>query len=213
MKILVCVIGQLRHADITWPNFKKYVIDELGADFVTCGPDSKVQNNFTKYALDNFPSNQDHVRLNEQKCLNHRGAVYKYCKYLGIHDSYDQYILTRSDHMWTSPHPKLDTAHQWFMNSQFHFGISDRHQVMNKSGFAEYCENPGEFTIENYLYNKVNWGPSTALSPFPMYLTDAKGDYRYIDEKTPSQETLTWPFQFHHYEKGPSGSYSGRASR
>lgn len=36
MKTLVCVIGQIRIPDVTWDRFKKYVLDELGADLALC---------------------------------------------------------------------------------------------------------------------------------------------------------------------------------
>jgi hypothetical protein len=36
MKTLVCILCQVREGDLTWPNFKKNVIDELGADLALC---------------------------------------------------------------------------------------------------------------------------------------------------------------------------------
>jgi len=36
MKTLVCIIGQIRIPNLTWDRFKKYVLDELGADLALC---------------------------------------------------------------------------------------------------------------------------------------------------------------------------------
>ena len=56
MKIVVCVLGQLRHPELTWPGFKKFVLDELGADLITCGPDSYEDNDYTRNAKMNIMS-------------------------------------------------------------------------------------------------------------------------------------------------------------
>ena len=203
-------MGQIRHADFTWPNFKKYVLDELGADMVTCGPDSTRVNEYIRNSILNIESDPD-VETNAERVLEHRRTLFK-----NVPKTYDQYILTRSDHMWYGPHPKLSTAYTWFMNSEFHFGISDRHWVMNLNSFCEYCENPPKYehtlgSIETNLFNQVKWGFGTALYPFPMYLTDENGNHRRPDEITASREVLHWPFVFIHGELSPNGMYTGRA--
>lgn len=210
MKIVVCIFGQIRYPELTWPYFKKCVIDELGADLVTCGPDSFKDNDFTRNSILNIYSDPD-VEPIAQKILEHRRNLFK-----NVPKDYDQYILTRSDHMWIGPHPKLDPSYAWFMNSEFHFGISDRHWVINKSDFEKYCRDPGNFdssfnNIESFLFSKVVWGPDTALYPFPMYLTGANAEYRRPDEIYASRETLYWPFKFIHNELSPNGMFPGRA--
>ena len=210
MNTVVCVLGQIRYDDLTWFHFKKYVIDELKADLVTCGPDSLKLNEFTRNAIVNIHSDPQ-VEPTAQKILEHRRKLYE-----DIPQNYEQYILTRSDHMWFGPHPTLDPSYQWFMNSEFHFGISDRHWVLNKFDFEKYCQDPGNFNskfnnIEEYLFSKVNWGPGTALSPFPMYLTGGNSEYRRPDEIHASREILHWPFKFIHNELTQNGMYTGRA--
>jgi len=210
MKTVVCVMGQIRYPDLTWSHFKKYVTDELGADIVTCGPDSLKLNEFTRNSILNIHSDPD-TEPTAQKILDHRRNLFR-----EIPNVYDQYILTRSDHMWYGPHPKLDPSYAWFMNSEFHYGISDRHWVLNKFDFEKYCREPGNFdskfnNIESYLFSKVNWGPTTALSPFPMYLTGERAEYRRPDEIHASREILHWPFKFIHNELSRNGMYTGRA--
>lgn len=41
--------------------------------------------------------------------------------------NYDRVIVTRSDYMWTSPHPTLDNEHIWLPNGEFHGGLPDRY--------------------------------------------------------------------------------------
>ena len=210
MKILVCVMGQIRYSELTWANFKKYVLDELGADLATCGPDSLKLNEYTRNSILNVDSDLE-TGVNAERILHHRKRFYEEAP-----KGYDQYIITRSDHMWYGPHPKLSLDYTWFMNSEFHFGISDRHWVMNRASFQEYCESPPNFNskcvnIEQHLFNQVKWGPGTALSPFTMYLTDEQGKTRRPDELKASRETLLWPFAFVHNELSETGMYSGRA--
>lgn len=211
MKVVVCIMGQIRHPDFTWLNFKKFVLDELGADLVTCGPDWQKNNDYTRNSILNIESDPK-VETNAERVIEHRRTLFKH-----IPKVYDQYILSRSDHMWYGPHPKLTPSYIWFMNSEFHFGISDRHWVMGYNDFFEYCENPPKYNpelggIEGNLVKHVHWGFGTALYPFPMYLTDEKGMYRRIDEHKASQEVLYWPFAFIYDQKSEeSNSYPGRA--
>lgn len=195
VKILVCVIGQLRFTSVTWGNFKRYVLDELEADMVTCGRDSEVDNEFTRHSLRNIHSDPKESTT-AQIILEHRRKLFAMAP-----KTYDQYIITRSDHLWTGPHPKLDTDHAWFMNGQAHGGISDRHWVLNRTDFEKYLSDPGIWTphllnIERYLFSKVEWGPKTALCYFPMYLSDEHGDYKRLDEMEHTTETFYWPFMF-----------------
>lgn len=218
MKILVCVIGQLRCTSLTWPGFKKHVLDELNAEFMTCGPDANSENEFTRAAKRNIHSESRSVigQVNAQIILDHRNVLAK-----SIHPSeWDQIILTRSDHMWYGPHPKLDLDHFWFMNSEFHFGISDRHTVVSSNFFMKIINLGsipfnGARNIEQFLFLRMihlgYWGQEVGLSHFPMYLTDANGDYRRPDELDSSRETITWPFRLVHNEVTKNGMFTGRS--
>ena len=35
-KTLVCILGETRGYEVTWPSFKKNVLDELDADLLLC---------------------------------------------------------------------------------------------------------------------------------------------------------------------------------
>jgi len=218
MKIVVCVLGQIRCADLTWPHFKRNVLDELGADLITCGPDSDTDSPFTRAAQKNIYSESRVVpgRINAQIVLDHRNV-------LGNNidpTQWDQIILTRSDHMWYGPHPKLDLEHFWFMNSEFHFGISDRHTVVNSECFKILMEIGsipfgGAKNIEEFLFNRMielgQWGNRVGLSHFPMYLTDENGNYRLPDENDAANVTITWPFIILHNKVSRSGMCTGMA--
>jgi hypothetical protein len=218
MKILVCVLGQIRCPELTWGPFKKWVLDELGADLITCGPDAAIDSPFTKMAIMNIYSESkvktDHI--NAQIVLDHRNVLMA-----NINPTqWDQIILTRSDHMWYGPHPRLDLEHFWFMNSEFHFGISDRHTVVSSEDF-EFIIKIGKVpfgsatNIEQFIYYRLNqlglWGPKIALSPFHMYLTGPDHEWRRPDEKDASKDTITWPFMLVHNEVTCNGMFTGRA--
>lgn len=210
MSTVVCVLGKLRCCDFTWANFKRFVLDELNADLVTCGPDFDQKNDYTRNSILNINSNPL-VELNAERVFEHRRMLFK-----SLPNTYDRYILTRSDHMWYGPHPKLDPGYTWFMNSEFHFGISDRHWVMDFDDFKQYCEDPPKYdpdlkSVEGNLVKQVKWGPKTALFPFPMYLTDNMGVYRRLDEVDASREIVHWPFAFDYGQKSRFGTYPGRA--
>lgn len=218
MKVLVCVLGQIRHSNITWEPFKKWVIDELGADLITCGPDANTDNEFTRAASKNIYS-ESKVKpgqINAQVVLDHRNVLAENIDY----KKWDQIVLTRADHMWYGPHPKLDLDHYWFMNSEFHFGVSDRHTVVSSDKFPSII-NLGKVpfstvrNIEEFLYYRLHqtgiWGPSIALSPFPMYLTGPEGEWRRPDERDASKEIIKWPFLIIHNEVTRNGMFTGRA--
>ena len=218
MKVLVCVLGQLRCTDLTWPGFKKWVLDELGADLITCGPDSNSENEFTRFAQKNIYSESRVIpgQPNSQIVLDHRNVLAKSI------DPYewDQIVLTRSDHMWYGPHPKLDLDHFWFMNSEFHFGISDRHTVVRSELFKHIIDLGSvpfgrAENIEQFLFFRMmklgHWGPRVGLAHFPMYLTDANGAWRRPDEQDASRETITWPFRIVHNEVSKNGMFTGRS--
>ena len=218
MRILVCVLGQIRCADLTWTHFKRHVLDELGADMITCGPDADKESPFTRAAQKNIWSESRVVpnRINAQVVLDHRNVLVA-----NIDPSqWDQIILTRSDHVWYGPHPRVDLEHFWFMNSEFHFGISDRHTVVS-SGFFKFLIEIGSIpfgqaqNIEQFLFKRMielgHWGPSVGLAHFPMYLTDENGEYKRPDEKDAAKVTITWPFALVHNEVSRNGMFTGRS--
>lgn len=218
MKIVVCVIGQMRASSLTWPSFKKYVLDELGADLVTCGPDANVVCEYTSHAVQNIYSESKVIpgKLNNHIILDHRTN-------LGLKleiEKWDQVILTRSDLVWYGPHPTLDLGHIWFMNREFHFGISERHSVMSSKDFPniinltsvpypENCRNMETFLMTRLKETGV-WGPKCGLAYFPMYIIDSDGKWRYPDEQTPDVRTHTWPFTIVFNEVSRNGMFCGR---
>lgn len=218
MRVLVCVLGQIRHSDITWVPFKKWVLDELGADLITCGPDAGSNSPYNKAAIKNIYSESRVVpgQINAQIVLDHRNVLAANID----PTQWDQIVLTRADHMWYGPHPKLNLNYIWFMNSEFHFGISDRHTIVSSEDFQfiiEIGKVPfGTATnIEQFIYYRINqmglWGPKIALSPFPMYLTGPNHEWRRPDEKDASKDTLMWPFRIIHNEVTRNGMFTGRA--
>ena len=208
MTILVCVLGQLRYPELTWPHFKKFVIDELQAEFVTCGPDSESVNPYTTHATMNISSVA--VLPKDATCtadaiLQHRGALYE-----TISHEYTQYVLTRSDLMWYGPHPHLDITKSWFMNCEFHFGISDRHCVLPMLDIPTNFD-PNFRNIEEFIWNRVTWGRTTGLAHFPMYLTGPDGKCRITNELDAPQRHFEWIFTINHsYQR--NGMFCGRVN-
>ena len=205
MKILVCIIGQLRYNSLTWSKFKENVIDHLNADLLYCGPD---EHPYAKYNIKSVAiiSNKN---INADAIVQHRRNLYK-----NLPEGYDQYILTRSDHLWYGPHPILDDTHTWFMNCEFHFGISDRHWVIPSSKMKEYCiiddfDHVKFRNIEHYLWNIVKWGPDTSLTYFPMFLCDENGNPRRLDELESPRDTFMWPFKINHMHLSKNGMFCG----
>lgn len=145
MKTLVCLLGQVRHGEHTWEPFKKYVLDELHADFILCG-NVCVQNEFTVHAkhifktlgdpdpeywkpFDHMPGTMGIGRSQSyaRQLVEIRRILFENIKDLG---QWDQVIVSRSDLLWTGSHPKLDLDHIWCLNGEFHGGICDRHMVI-----------------------------------------------------------------------------------
>lgn len=219
MRTVVCILGQLRHTDITWTSFKRHVIDVLKADLVICGPDSEDDNQYTKNSILNIKSIAKiapEASCNADAIIQHRKNLFK-----KLPRDYDQYILTRSDHMWTDDHPLLDNNHIWFMNCEFHFGISDRHTVIPKKYLSDLTEKLDTFdhdvfpNIESYLYFKIReqglWCSKIGLAYFPMFLTDNYGNYRRPDEKfSPKQNFTGMTIKIDHGYLSPNGMYCGR---
>jgi hypothetical protein len=217
MKTLVCVIGQIRHETVTWDAFERNVLRALNADLVTCGAD--MDSVFRRHALLHIPSDPQPIegaRTNGHYVVAHRKNLYTNLVHSGLVALYDQFVVTRADHVWTRAHPELDTDHVWFMNCEFHLGISDRHVVVPQHMLREtlvYQESYDESkyrNIESFLYSQVRWGPKTALAYFPMFLCDHDGRPRRLDEFDAPRENFTWPFYIDHGFLSVHGMFCGR---
>jgi len=58
-----------------------------------------------------------------------------------IFDEYDRVIVTRSDYMFTCPHPPmelLDKKYVWVPNGEHYGGITDRYAVLSKENYRGY---------------------------------------------------------------------------
>ena len=222
MKVLICVLGQLRHEDITWKPFKRNVLDVLGADMVTCGKDSEKDSIYNLNSLLKINSNPkfDDTCSNALYVLAHRKKLFETLKSTTLIDNYDIFILTRSDQIWYDHHPHLDTKRIWFMNCEFHFGISDRHTVVPKTHLESVCQFQNEFdslvyrNIEMYLYTQYQkngiWNENIGLAYFPMFLCDEHCQARRPDEIYAPRQNFTFPFTIDHTHMSFSGMFCGR---
>lgn len=224
MKTLVCVMGELRHVEITWKPFKRNVLDVLKADMVTCGKDSQKSSEFNSNSILNIRSDPTlDGPCSAKYILAHRQTLFETLVTLRIFDQYDVFVLTRSDHMWYDQHPVLDPDRTWFMNCEFHFGISDRHTVVPKKHLEFVCTFQNKFdslkykNIEFYLFNQYQknnlWNERVGLAYFPMYLCDERGQSRRPDELDAPREHFVFPFEIDHKYLSFSGMFCGRVLR
>jgi len=171
-----------------------------------------------------------------------RDDLWSYLYEKGLHNEYDMFIISRSDILWNGPHPILDENHIWCVNGEFQLGLNDRHMVIPRR-FLEQAlrifaiENPqltfgiirqkfieGHakgyahclMSLEPYIYCRfIERGliQNVGLCPFPMYLTDEKGEARFKDELEADTATLTWPFTIiHNHLSDKNGTFIGRAT-
>lgn len=221
MKTLVCVLGEIRHENITWKPFKRNVLDVLNADMVTCGKDSEKNSEFNSNSILKINSDPKFDgSCNAKYILAHRDNLFNTLVSTNLIHEYDMFVLTRSDQVWYDHHPILDRNHIWFMNCEFHFGISDRHTVVPRRYLEFVCKFPNEFdstkyrNIENYLFiqyqtNKL-WDEKVGLAYFPMYLSDEKGQSRRPDELNSPKQNFTFPFIIDHNYISNYGMFCGR---
>jgi hypothetical protein len=76
-------------------------------------------------------------------------------------DKYDQFIITRSDFIYTVPHPKLEVGGLWVPDGEDYAGITDRHLVVDAANLV-----PSLSMIEDLLCNPEEW---TKLIPLMHY--------------------------------------------
>ena len=161
MKTLVVILCQTRAAKLTFPGFKKFVLDELGADLALCVQDGPktIFHDHAKYLW---------LQKEPKDWLRYLGDYFKditpdWPKYLYIYYSwfspfntcpgsggiqllyrrwlfdlikdlpYDAFIVTRSDYMWLQPHPKLDPNYIWVPEGEDYGGLCDRYFMTGKT--------------------------------------------------------------------------------
>lgn len=256
----MCLLGQVRFPELTWDPWKKWVLDHLGADLVLCGIIDDIDNPFSKFAKHVFRPGRKGtydmelfdgsgiLKFGNGRPLSvskmawcFRDDLWAFLVEKGLHNEYDMFIISRTDILWTGPHPVLDENHIWCVNGEFQLGLNDRHMVIPRrflepalrifhiedlqktievirqkfidghwKGYA-HCL----LSLEPYIYCRfVERGliQNVGLCPFPMYLTDAKGEARYKDELEADQATLTWPFTIiHNHISVKNDTFIGRA--
>ena len=257
MKTLVCLLGQVRYPDITWEPWKKMVLDHLNADLILCG-NVEHDNQFRRRAMHIFTTDAicdlsmfdglpgltfgKDSKPAGKMILSFRNDLWNNLVKHNLHEKYDMYIISRSDMLWTGPHPTLDTEHIWCVNGEFHLGLCDRHMVVPRQYLRQvltvaHIENPTKtfqilhekyneglkygyahclFNLESFLYCRFKERgllEHLGLSPFPMYLTDPEGKPRVPEELSSDTDTLTWPFTIIHHHLSPRGMFTGRAQQ
>jgi len=58
-----------------------------------------------------------------------------------IINKYDRFVITRSDYIYTLPHPKMEILNKdyiWVPNGEYYNGITDRHAVLSKNNIVSY---------------------------------------------------------------------------
>jgi len=193
MKTLVCLLGQVRYPDITWEPLKKMVLDHLNADLILCG-NVEHDNQFSHFAkyifspedttnlslLDNLPG---HLGASQgmgncgRLTLHLRTDLWNNLVKHNLHEKYEMYIISRSDMLWTGPHPILDTDHIWCVNGEFHLGLCDRHMVVPRRYLRQvltvaHIEDPRiTFQILHEKYNEgLKYGYAHCLFNLESFL-------------------------------------------
>jgi hypothetical protein len=76
-------------------------------------------------------------------------------------DSYDRFVITRSDFVWLCPHPPLsvlDSGVIWFPNRQHHFGLNTRHLVVSRADVANCLNLIEDILLEpSQLYEELKY--------------------------------------------------------
>jgi hypothetical protein len=70
-------------------------------------------------------------------------------------DKYDRFIITRSDYIYTLPHPKielLDKHNIWIPNCEYYGGVTDRHVVLSKKNIVSYLNILNNFVLKSHYY-------------------------------------------------------------
>jgi hypothetical protein len=96
-RVLVCIIAQTRAHQLTWSRFKRYVLDELGADLAVCiGLDDgySYSNPFWQHA-------------------SYRWGIREYDDYFEALESLKGFMVDRPSGGWPNWRPLLDVGTDW----------------------------------------------------------------------------------------------------
>jgi hypothetical protein len=115
----------------------------------------------------------------------------------GLLDRYDRFIITRSDFVWTSPHPPLsvlDPKAVWVPNGEFYGGVPDRHMIVSRADLpdalgllddillrpdelAAQLEERNELNFESYLlFHLQSRGLASRTRVFPYVMFTVRSD-------------------------------------
>jgi len=80
-------------------------------------------------------------------------------------NEYDRFIITRSDYIFTLPHPKVELMNEkyiWIPNSEHYGGYTDRHVVLSKNNIESYLNIFNNMVIRSNEYymnmkNNIFW--------------------------------------------------------
>lgn len=181
-RTLICILNQVRAAEITWPSFKKFVLDELDADLclaIGIDEDCRADNPYVANAkfLFGFQEQEDWSKafdyaqqavfkevkadsalrdanwrevfkvggqwlgpMGAQQGSGGIGLFFRWWLHHNVYEmyGYDRFVVTRSDFLWTCPHPPLDLLDPkniWIPEGEDYGGYCDRHMVLSDENF------------------------------------------------------------------------------
>jgi hypothetical protein len=181
-KVLVCVLASTRAHQVTFPSFKRQVLDELNGDLaLALLIDEKYDyaNPFWQHAKYRwtapiFSDIGDAFDLAQRwLCQQHKveapnwrsmlrlkgmwqggirspdpqpgvSSILPFCRWLLLNglqqdeilDRYDRFVITRSDFVWSCPHPPLSILDRdaiWLPDGEDWGGLNDRHFVVSRA--------------------------------------------------------------------------------
>ncbi|HTS53511.1 MAG TPA: hypothetical protein VMH26_09585 [Burkholderiales bacterium] len=181
-KVLVCLLASTRGHQLTFPSFKRQVLDELNGDLaLALLIDEKYdysnplwQHAKYRWTAPDFSDYGDAFDFAQRwLCQQHavpaadwrsmlrikgiwqggirspdpqpsRSAVLHFSRWLLLHslqqdeilDRYDRFVITRSDLVWSCPHPPLSVLDRdaiWLPDGENYGGLNDRHLVVSRA--------------------------------------------------------------------------------
>ena len=206
-RVLVCLLGLTRAHELTFPSFKRQVLDELNGDLalaLTIDEKYDYANPFWQHAkyrwtapifsdfgkaFDlaqcwlcqeyNVPTPDWRLMLRIKGLWQGRilspdpqpsnASVLFFCRWLLLHglqqddvlDRYDRFVITRSDFVWSCPHPPLsvlDRGAIWFPNGEHYGGLTDRHLVVSRADVVDCLNLIEDILLEpNQLYEEMKY--------------------------------------------------------
>jgi hypothetical protein len=128
----------------------------------------------------------------------YRWFLWKNIRDNNILDQYDRVIVTRSDFVWSCPHPTMDLLDPnkiWIPRGEFHGGLCDRHAVLSKANIEPYLNlikpilsdsdnlyrkmsHQGCWNIERFLDMRIKeelGHDAVSFFPYIMYLVRPDG--------------------------------------